>query len=638
MPICNGCGYAHVLTVFWKVEDLVTMNMSKTDYENNTVEWNGLNWRKIQKAVFKLQKRIYQAYVNGDVKKGRRLQKTLVKSYYNRLLSVRKVSQDNQGKKTAGVDKVKSLTPKQRFKMAENLKPGDKSKPIRRVWIPKPGKKEKRPWGIPVMRDRAVQALVKAALEPEWESKFEPSSYGFRPGRGAHDAIAAIFDSIKFKNKYVLDADISKCFDKISHKKLLEKLNTFPTFRRQIRAWLRADICDFVKHERNPNHEGTPQGGVISPLLANIALHGMENRIKEYADTFYLKGVSKRDKRKSLSLIRYADDFVILHEKLEVVEHCQNIIKDWLSEYDLELKPEKTRIAHTLKNHNGEKPGFNFLGFNIRHYSVGKYQSGKCNGEILGFKTLIKPSNESLKRHYAELSEVIRKHNAAPQAALISKLNPKIRGWSNYYRTVCRKETFNKVYHLLNYRLLAWGFRRHSKKPKSWVIDKYWKTVGNDNWVFGEKGEISLIKHPQTAIKRHVKVKGVSSPFDGNKIYWATRKGKHPELIDSVSYLLKKQKGKCNWCNLNFYDGDIIEKDHVKPKSIVGNIKDNLQLLHRHCHDIKTKYDLRAIKRHKALNQYRKFLTKFNKTNWEWIDDIPTLVGTHKEPGRRGAV
>ena len=167
--------------------------MSNTDSQLNTVEWNELNWRKIQKAVFKLQKRIYQAFSNGDVRKGRRLQKTLLKSYYNQLLAIRKVTQDNQGKKTAGVDKVKSLTPKQRFELAKNLKLGNKSKPIRRVWIPKPGKDEKRPLGIPVMHDRATQALVKAALEPEWEAKFEPHSYGFRPGRSAHDAIEAIF-------------------------------------------------------------------------------------------------------------------------------------------------------------------------------------------------------------------------------------------------------------------------------------------------------------------------------------------------------------------------------------------------------------------------------------------------------------
>lgn len=186
--------------------------MSNTDLKTNTVEWNQLNWGKIQKAVWKLQKRIYRAYINGDVKKGRRLQKTLVKSYHNRLLSVRKVSQDNQGKKTAGVDKVKSLTPKQRFQLAQNLNLGDKSKPIRRIWIPKPGKNEKRPLGIPVMADRAAQALVMAVLEPEWEAKFEDNSYGFRPGRGAHDAIEAIFNQIRYKSKFVLDADIAKCF------------------------------------------------------------------------------------------------------------------------------------------------------------------------------------------------------------------------------------------------------------------------------------------------------------------------------------------------------------------------------------------------------------------------------------------
>lgn len=172
------------------------------------------------------------------------------------------MSQDNRGNATAGVDKVKSLTPTKRLAMAEDLKPSDKAQPIKRVWIPKPGKKEKRPLGIPVMRDRATQALVKAALEPQWEWKFEPNSYGFRPGRGAHDAVGAIFNSIKHKSKYVLDADISKCFDKINHEKLLTKMNAFPKIRRQVKAWLKSDVCDFVKHERTPTVAGTPQGGV----------------------------------------------------------------------------------------------------------------------------------------------------------------------------------------------------------------------------------------------------------------------------------------------------------------------------------------------------------------------------------------
>jgi RNA-directed DNA polymerase len=183
------------------------------------------------------------------------------------------------------------------------------------------------------MRDRAVQALAKAALEPEWEAKFEPNSYGFRPGRGAHDAIEAIFKQISTKEKYVLDADIAKCFDKINHQKLLDKLNTFPVMRRQVRAWLKADTVDFKNHERTPNQQGTPQGGVLSPLLSNIALHGMEQRIKEYASTW--KG-NKSKNISSISLIRYADDFAILHENLEVIKQCQIIISDWLAEYDLE--------------------------------------------------------------------------------------------------------------------------------------------------------------------------------------------------------------------------------------------------------------------------------------------------------------
>jgi RNA-directed DNA polymerase len=447
------------------------------------------------------------------------------------------------------------------------------------------------------MRDRAAQALAKAALEPAWEAKFEPNSYGFRPGRGAHDAIEAIFLSIRCKPKYVLDADIAKCFDKINHQKLLDKINTFPAMRRQIRAWLKADTVDFKNHERTPNHQGTPQGGVLSPLLSNIALHGMEERIKEYAATW--KGIKRRN-IDSISLIRYADDFAILHEDLEVIKQCQTIISDWLAEYDLEIKPEKTRIVHTLKEYEGSKPGFNFLGFNIKQYPVGKYQSGKnTHGIKLGFKTLIKPSDESIKRHYDDLAQIIRTHNSAPQSALISKLNPIIRGWCNYYKTVCSKETFSKIGNLIFIRLMRWGTRRHPNKNKTWIVNKYWKTIGGDNWVFGEKEGATLIKHPATAITRHTKIKGESSPYDGNTLYWAKRKGSHPELKVSIARLLKKQKGKCNWCNLTFQDGDLIETDHIIPRTIGGNYKDNLQLLHKHCHDVKTKEDLIAIKKQK---------------------------------------
>jgi RNA-directed DNA polymerase len=243
------------------------------------------------------------------------------------------------------------------------------------------------------MKDRALQALVKLALEPEWEARFEPNSYGFRPGRACHDAVAAIFDSIRYKAKYVLDADIAKCFDRIDQRKLLNKLNTFPTMRRQIKSWLEVGVMD--GNELFPTSEGTPQGGVISPLLANIALHGMEHRIKEYVGSLKYLDKNKKNRMDSVSLIRYADDFVILHKDLTVIQGCQTLIADWLKDMGLELKPSKTRLAHTLNAVENEKPGFNFLGFNIRQFSVGKYHSGKSSqGELLGFKTIITPSKE----------------------------------------------------------------------------------------------------------------------------------------------------------------------------------------------------------------------------------------------------
>src|ERR687886_1142574 len=256
--------------------------MSKTRSKQLMVEWHSIDWRKLEKRVYKLQKRIYQASNRGDIKALRKLQKMLMKSWSARALAVRRVTQDNQGKKTAGVDGVKSLSPKQRLDLVNQLHLGTKARPTRRVWIPKPGTEEKRPLGIPTMKDRALQALVKLALEPEWEARFEPNSYGFRPGRSCQDAIKQIFTVISQKAKYVLDADIAKCFDRIDHEVLLNKLNTFPTIRRQVRAWLKAGVMDNMQYFETS--EGTPQGGVISPLLANIALHGMEWRIKDHPE------------------------------------------------------------------------------------------------------------------------------------------------------------------------------------------------------------------------------------------------------------------------------------------------------------------------------------------------------------------
>ena len=432
------------------------------------------------------------------------------------------------------------------------------------------------------------------ALEPEWEARFEPNSYGFRPGRSCHDAIGAIFASINKKPKFVLDADIAKCFDRIDHEALLIKLNTSPTIRRQVRAWLKAGVMD--NKQLFPTSEGTPQGGVISPLLANIALHGMEHRINQLAETLPTRsGHGKPDNRRNLTFIRYADDFVILHEDITVVQRCREVISEWLQDMGLELKPAKTRLTHTLNGYGEEKPGFNFLGFNIKQWKVGKYHSKQ------GFKTIITPSREKQKIHYDRVASIIDDHKAAPQAALISHLNPVITGWSNYYSTVVSKVAYSDLDDLMYLKLKAWVQRRHPNKSWEWVSNKYWHTIGDDNWAFAtrQKGKtpMRLRSHAETPIVRHVKVKGDASPYDGNLIYWSSRMGKHPEASKVVATLLKTQKGKCTHCGLYFREEDVLETDHIIPKSLGGTDDyKNLQILHRHCHDVKTTEDGSVVK------------------------------------------
>ena len=542
----------------------------------------GASWRGTYLRFFH---RIYRAAQRGNRQLVRKLQGLLTRSWSAKMMVVRQVTQQNQGKKTAGVDGVVALKPSERQPLVRQLKVNDgkKVKPTRRVWIPKPGRDEKRPLGIPTIYDRALQGLVKIALEPEWEAMFEANSYGFRPGRGCHDAIGSIFDSINKKPKWVLDADIAKCFDKIDHRALLKKLNNSTPIRKKIREWLKAGVMD--RHEYQPTYAGTPQGGIISPLLANIALHGMEMEVRGIVPNNIVK-------QQELGVVRYADDFVIMHKDREVIDAAKDVISKWLKGIGLELKPEKTRIAHTLE---GGEPGFDFLGFNVRQYRVGKHRSGKTQK---GYKTLIKPSAKSIKTHKEKLKTVVDNHKAAPQATLISKLNPIIRGWCNYHRTVVSKEIFGELDTYLWEITWKWARRRHPNKPEGWIARKYWKVEGSRQWNFMDNKGGKLLLHSETEIVRHVKVKGTVSPMDGNLVYWSKRLRKSPLVSPRVTKLMGKQKGKCGHCGMLFIDGDRWEIDHILPKSLGGKDRyDNLQLLHDYCHQQKTRTDDRIESR-----------------------------------------
>ena len=559
-----------------------------------TDSWRTIDWTRAEKRVRKLQRKIYQASRDGNLEKTHVYQDLLLKSQSAKLLAVRKVTQDNRGKKTPGVDNVRAIDQRQRLKTARLLKLDGKASPIRRVYIPKPGKAEKRPLGIPTLFDRTKQALAKLALEPQWEARFEPNSYGFRPGRSCHDAISAIHTNIATtpRGKYVLDADISKCFDTIDHDKLLEKLDVGPKLKRQISAWLKTGILHgetILESKR-----GTPQGGVISPLLSNIALHGLENHLKNWIVGQALrhedgKTMGKPNKKSSLGVIRYADDFVILHRDREIILKAWEITASWLKQNaGLELSETKTRFVHTDKVIDKDV-GFNFLGYHVRRYATGKYGSNKVGS---GMKTLIKPSRTSISKHKDEIRRNLRKYNNAE--ALISTLTPIIRGWCNYFKVGVSSKIFSGLRKYTFLRLFRWARKKHPGRTADHIYQKYFVYVKNQRefavWVKkeGQSTLIHLPGHDAYKIKRHVKVRDTKSPFDGDTGYWAQRLQAYGGLSKRAILLLRLQRGLCKGCGLHFGFDCVLEVDHIVPLSRGGKDElSNLQLLHVHCHDQK---------------------------------------------------
>ena len=469
-------------------------------------EWEMLSWKKIQKGVFKLQKRIYQASKSGNVKAVRRLQRLLLNSWSAKCLAIRKVNQGNKQKKTVGIDGKLALNQFDRVNLINSLELSDRAISSKRVWISRSSKTGKRPLGISSNHERAKQALIELALEPEWEAKFEKNSYGFRLGKSCHDAMEATQKHIRTP-KYVLSACVSGCLDNINHSYLLSKLNTSPKISKQIKAWLKSGVIDgkFLF----PSENATPKAGVISSLLANIALHGLEKAIEDYSKTLEItekqwdgkyQQINPENKITKMGFIRYADNFVVIHEKLEAIVGVKGMIEKWLKDVGLQLKDSKTKIVHTLNEHEGNPPGFDFLGFNFRSYrdqrpDIHKKKTSK--EAVKEFVTLVKPSKESIKIHQETLSKIIRKSGKSiTQEGLIYKLNRAIREFANYYRFVCSSEQSAKLGRLIYLKLRRWALRRHPRKSGRWVKDKYWwDNRPGHKWEFKTKNGVELLQY-----------------------------------------------------------------------------------------------------------------------------------------------
>ena len=468
------------------------------DPKEMEIQWKSIHWKAIERQVNKLQSRITQATKEGKKSLAKKLQYLLTNSFFAKLLAVRKVT-TNKGKNTSGIDKRLWSTPASKLKGALSLKrKGYKSSPLRRTFIEKKGKKKKRPLGIPTMYDRAMQALHAMALDPISEATADKVSFGFRRKRSTQDAAAHIFRYLRVKNsaQWILEGDIKGCFDNINHQWML---NHIPMDKRTLKQFLKAG---FVYRERLfPTKEGTPQGGIVSPILANMTLDGIERKIKE---KYWInkKGTIDRDYNKhKVNYTRYADDFVGTAESKEILFDIKQIIKDHLKQRGLTLSEEKTLITHIDQ-------GFDFLGWNFRKFKG---------------KLIIKPSKASLKNILTKIRSTIKSYRTAKQQTLIWKLNPIITGWANHHRSTAAKEAYSKVDNTVFLTLWKWAKRRHPNKPRQWIKDRYWKTDNHRTWIFSD-GTFTLKLAAYTKIVRHRIIKFNANPYlQSDKVYYIAR-------------------------------------------------------------------------------------------------------------------
>ena len=530
---------------------------------SHPTDWHSINWRQIHRRVRGLQVRIAEATKHQQWRRVRQLQRLLVRSFAARALAVKRVT-ENRGKRTAGVDGEIWSTPNMKWQAIDRLtRTGYQPKPLRRVYIPKANGKS-RPLGIPTMKDRAMQALYLLALDPVAETTGDENSYGFRPHRCTADAIAQCFTVLARQDRaqWVLEGDIKGFFDNISHDWVLANI---PLDKQVLGKWLASGYMEQGK--RFDTVAGTPQGGIISPVIANMVLDGLEGKLRTLAKN------QSQQRKLQINYVRYADDFIVTGKSKELLEtEVLPLLNAFMAERGVALSEEKTLITH-IDN------GFDFLGQNVRKY----------NGKLL-----IKPSNKNVKAFLGKVREVLTRHKMAPAWLIVQWLNPKIRGWANYHRHVVSSETFSYVDHRIWQMLWRWARRRHSNKPRQWVAKKYFGRVGGREWVFGGLKPDGVMHHlllaSQVSIKRHVKVKGDANPYDQSQEQYFEKRQlerlKENRLWSGKLRLIwERQKHRCPLCGQPFRDDDDWDLHHIVYRTRGGGDEaDNLMMLHPNCH------------------------------------------------------
>ena len=527
-------------------------------------QWKTIDWKKAEAEVNRLQARIAKATQEKKWNTVKRLQYLLTHSYYAKALAVRKVT-TNKGKKTPGVDGELWNTPASKMRGVLTLTDkGYKAKPLRREYIKKPGKKKKRPLGIPCMYDRAMQALYAMALDPVSETTADTRSFGFRKERSTLDACEYMFAALcrKVSAQWVLEGDIKGCFDNISHDWLIENI---PMDKSVLKQFLKAGFV--FRDKLFPTEEGTPQGGVISPILANMTLDGMQKMLADHFDANE-QGEYKAEihNRSKVNLVRYADDFIVTAATKEIAGEAKELIRAFLKSRGLELSDEKTLITHI-------DDGFDMLGWTFRKYKG---------------KLIIKPSKNAVKTFVAKLHDTILGHGKAwKQEDLIRKLNQQIRGWTNYHQAVCASDAFSYIDYVLYEQLWRWAKRRHPRKNHQWIADNYWHNRRTRNWVFS-CGDTELLRLADTPVIRHTRVRINANPYFDTQ-YFIDRKFQNgmKRLTGRFQKVWKNQKGCCYHCGLPMDIRDEREIFFKVPKSMSGKAEvKNMAYVHKHCQTI----------------------------------------------------